>query len=70
MPSEVIDDPYCSAAKAARLLGCPPKQVSILASKGFLTVRRLPGCDPRYLMSDVQRLASEYTRPATAAEVE
>jgi len=54
-----------SAVEAARVLACDPKQVPKLAAKGFITVRRLPGCDPRYLISDVERLASQATVPAT-----
>lgn len=56
---------WISGADAARLLGCAPRQVPKLASKGFLTVRRLPGCDPRYLRSDVDRLACQATQPAS-----
>jgi len=68
MPPDNANAEYVSGAKAARLLGCPLKQVPNLAAKGFLTVRRLPGCDPRYLLSDVQRLASQYTQTACAIE--
>lgn len=66
MSSETVDEAYVSGVKAARLLGCPLKQVPNLAAKGFLTVRRLPGCDPRYLLSDVQQLASQCTHPASS----
>lgn len=70
MTSDGVNEPYCSAADAARLLGCPPKQIPNLAAKGFLSARRIPGCDPRYLLSDVRRLLSQSTQPASAAEVE
>ena len=70
MSSEMANEIYVSGAKAARLLGCPLKQVPNLAAKGFLTVRRLPGCDPRYLLFDVQRLASQCTQPASVIEDE
>ncbi len=49
---------------AAKHLGCSPSAVSRLAQAGHITVRRLPGCDPRYLVSDLERLARESTRPA------
>jgi len=57
---------YGLRVTAARILGCPPKQVPLLAAKGLITVRRLPGCDPRYLLSDVRRLSAQYTTPAKA----
>ena len=55
---------WVSGTQAAALLGCVPKQVPKLAAKGFITVRRLPGCDPRYLLSDIERLANQATTPA------
>jgi hypothetical protein len=67
MSTETVHEAYVSGVRAARLLGCPPKQVPNLAAKGLLTVRRLPGCDPRYLLSDVQRLASQCTQPASSS---
>ena len=70
MSPERANETYVSGARSARVLGCPPKQVPVLAARGFLTVRHLPGCDPRYLLSDVQRLASQYTQPASALEGE
>ena len=68
MSSESVNEAYISGAKAARLLGCPLKQVPNLAVKGFLTVRRLPGCDPRYLLADVRRLATQCTQAASVPE--
>ena len=53
---------WCSAAEAARMLGCPPKQIPKLAARGLLTVRTLPGCAPRYAREDVVRLADATTR--------
>ena len=64
MPSVNDDIVWGSAVEAANLLACDAKQVPKLAAKGFITVRRLPGCDPRYLMSDVDRLAKRATVPA------
>jgi hypothetical protein len=60
-----VPNPWLSAAEAARRLGCVPKQVPNLAARGLLTVRNLPGCDPRYLLSDVDRLAAEAIVPAS-----
>ena len=65
MSPKIFEEDYVSSAKAARLLGCNTKRVPNLAANGFLTVRRLPGCDPRYLLSDVRRLAIEWTVPAS-----
>lgn len=65
MPSDEVRQ-YGSATEVGRLLECDPKQVPRLASKGLITVRRLPGCAPRYLLADAERLAAETTRPASA----
>lgn len=59
------DQVWISAVAAARRLGCVPRQVPRLARRGLLTVRRLPGCDPRFLLADVERLAREATVVAT-----
>jgi hypothetical protein len=64
MQAEYVEDEWASAAEAARVLGIPPKNIRRLASQGFLTARRLPGCDARYLLSDVRRLAESATAPA------
>ncbi len=58
------DSQWVSRATAAKHLGCNPHAVSKLAQAGHVTVRRLPGCDPRYLLSDLERLAQESTRTA------
>ena len=57
---------WVSGAEAARRLGCDSKQVPRLAAKRLLTVRRLPGCAPRYLLCDVDRLAAAATLHANA----
>jgi hypothetical protein len=57
--------PWLSGTEAARRLGCSPRQVPKLAARGLLTVRHLPGCDPRYLLSDVDQLAAEAIVPAS-----
>ena len=70
MRTDCVNDQWTSGAGAARMLGCSPRQVPKLASKGLLTVRRLPGCDARYLLSDVTKLASLATLPATNSPAE
>jgi hypothetical protein len=60
-----VPSPWLSGTEAARRLGCAPRQVSKLAARGLLTVRHLPGCDPRYRLSDVDRLAAEAIVPAS-----
>lgn len=56
---------FVSGARASRVLGCNVKQVPKLAGEGFITVRRVPGSAPRYLLADVERLARQWTVPAT-----
>jgi|GEM_PF-2993012 len=56
---------WVSAVEAGRILGCPARKIPQFAKDGLVTVRRLPGCDPRYLLADVERLASQSTEPAT-----
>lgn len=56
-----------SAAAAARLAGTTPEVIRRLAKQGFISVRRLPGCDPRYLMADVERISQQMTTPANRA---
>jgi hypothetical protein len=57
---------WCTAVLAAQMLGgIPSRQIPRLAARGLITVRRVPGCPPRYLRSDVERLAVESTVAAT-----
>jgi len=65
MRSEEVKARWVSGKEAAHVLGCPPKQVPRLADRGLLTVRRLPGCDPRYLLADVEHLAAQATMTRT-----
>jgi hypothetical protein len=57
---------WVSAVTASRILGCSPNRVRKLGQGAFITVRKIPGCDPRYRLDDVERLASESTTAATA----
>jgi predicted site-specific integrase-resolvase len=43
-------------------LGISRKALLQLVEAGRLSERRLPGCRPRYLVSEVKRLAEECTR--------
>jgi hypothetical protein len=65
MKTEVLEKVWGSAVEAARILGSSPKNIARLARSGFITVRRLPGCDPRYLMADVESLAQSMTEVAS-----
>jgi hypothetical protein len=56
------------AVAAARMVGCPPRQIRNLARNGLISVRHIPGCEPRYSLADAERLARQYTRVATRAE--
>jgi hypothetical protein len=66
--SEVCCDEWISARMAASWLACPTSAVRRLARTGHITMRALPSCDPKFLASDVRRLARESTRPAVNRE--
>lgn len=55
---------WVSGVHAGKRLACTPRQLPKLAAKGLITVRRIPGCAPRYLLADVDRLASQATQLA------
>jgi hypothetical protein len=57
---------WVSAATAGRILGVAANRVRRLAAESLLTVRKIPGCDPRYRLDDVERLANASTTPAAA----
>lgn len=57
---------WISFSAAARRLGTHSHAVKKMARAGRLTVLRLPGCWPRVLASDVERLAREAVEPAAA----
>jgi hypothetical protein len=65
MAKNAVPNPWISAANAARILGTKSYVVPRLAEEGRISVRRMPGCDPRYLLADVERLARESTIIAT-----
>jgi hypothetical protein len=60
---------WISRVKAARRLGCQPRAILCLARAGHLTSRKLPGCNPLYLVTDIDRLARESTRAVTPSAV-
>ena len=58
---------WVDASQAARLLGVPSaRHVKRLAKLGMLSARHLPGVRRTYSRNDVERLARESVRPATA----
>jgi hypothetical protein len=59
-----VRDQCLSAQQESQVLGCTPRQVPRLASKGVLTVHCLFGCDPRYLPADLECLADSATEVA------
>jgi hypothetical protein len=56
---------WMTARDASRYLGCPETRVPQLAAEGLITRRALPNTIPRYLRTDVEALARQYTTPAT-----
>lgn len=66
--TEICCDEWVTAKTAAKWLGCPLSAVRRLARAGHITMRVIPMCDPRYLASDLERLARESTRPALKRE--
>jgi hypothetical protein len=64
MKAESSSNVCVSAAEAARYLDVTYPSVSRLARQGYITRRKLPGCDPRYLMEAVESLARSATLPA------
>ena len=56
--------PWIDGAEAARILFVPGRRnVQILAERGLIRVRDLPGTRARYSRGDVERLAAESTPP-------
>jgi hypothetical protein len=49
--------------QAAQLLGIGPKALKRLAAARRVTVRHVAGSHPKYLLSDVERLARASTTP-------
>jgi hypothetical protein len=58
---------WISRVEAAERLGCPANQVPRLAAQGFISTRRLPGCDPKYGLEDIERLCRASTTKALPA---
>ena len=60
---------WISAKRAARIIDCNYRHIPVFASKGLLTVRRLPVATNKavtYLRSDCERLARDVVTPASA----
>jgi hypothetical protein len=67
MDKETQSNDWLSRVQARRVIGCSEPQVSELAKRGYLTVKRLPGFGrPRYFREDCERLATQIITPATA----
>jgi hypothetical protein len=60
------DPVWISSSEAARIIGINPRYIPDLARQGKLTQRRVPGISalPRYLRSDVEKIARESIIPA------
>jgi hypothetical protein len=54
---------WMSYAAAGRRLGKGPWSIRLLAERGTLTTRTLPGCRPQVLRDDVERLAVDCIMP-------
>jgi len=59
-------DVYVDAATGARVLGSDitRHQVRMLAARGLIGVRAIPGVRNRFRLADLERLARESVRPA------
>jgi hypothetical protein len=53
-------------AQSAKRLGVSPWKFNQIVASGVITTRRLPGLKPMALIADVQRVAENSIRPATA----
>lgn len=63
MSAAIAPDPeWVDARKAAKILGVPgARNVNLLASRGLITTRDLPGVRARFLLADVERLVADGT---------
>lgn len=64
---ENVSEEWIGSAEAAQILSIEARKVSELAKRGLLVRRLIPGSLPKYLRSDVERLAREATKPATVS---
>jgi hypothetical protein len=62
-----VTSQWIGTTRAAALLGCAPRTVHKVVAEAGLTVKKLPGQPVRFLLSEVQRLASEALRPVGPA---
>ena len=68
MPTAAVNQKeWIYATEAAPILGTDMQAVIRLAKRGLITTRRIPGTKARYLRTDVERLAAEYTTPGAVA---
>ncbi len=67
MPEATATEPqFISTRRARARLGVSRNQLIMLMHRGLLTVQRLPGMHPRILVADLDRIAADSIRPATA----
>jgi hypothetical protein len=57
---------WVNAKSAAEVAACDSKRIRDLARRGLISRRHLPGCDPVYLLSDVEKLVDRCTSSASA----
>jgi len=55
---------WLSLSEAGRRLGGSPQTVRRLAQRRQLTLRQIPGCNPRVPASEVEKLATQHTSQA------
>ncbi len=66
-PTETKDNrEWISQATAATLLDVSVPVVRSLIDRGLISVRRIPGCQPRVRRSEVLELAMAHIRPAVS----
>lgn len=58
MPAKVLKD-WISCRAVARELEVNPKSVDAIVLAAGIRVKRLPGLDPRYSLTDVLRIKTE-----------
>jgi hypothetical protein len=66
--TEPTPDVYVDAATGARVLGPDVTRHNVrqLAKRGLIGTRTIPGVRNRFKLADIERLARDSVRPATA----
>lgn len=63
---EPVSAAFLPGSDAVRLTGLPGHAIRRLAKTGHIGTMRVPGLRPRYSRDDLERIAAESIRPATA----